>query len=145
MQYILPIPDTGLGLRSEVFDTTFFDTDTILILSRSEKSIPIRYWYYTSLKFWYRYWYWYHEALKFDTDTDTDTHAKRTDTSIDTNFLVEIANYLIKSNENSHFYCILRSERGCNLECVCVCVFDFYVRFMKDSFYSVEMIWFTGT
>ena len=25
--------------RSEVFDTTFFDTDMILILSRSEKSI----------------------------------------------------------------------------------------------------------
>ena len=28
-------------LKSEVFDTTFFDTDTILILSRSEKLIPI--------------------------------------------------------------------------------------------------------
>ena len=31
----------GVIRQSEVFDTTFFDTDTILILSRSEKSIPI--------------------------------------------------------------------------------------------------------
>ena len=28
---------------AETFDTTFFDTDTILILSRSRFSIPIRY------------------------------------------------------------------------------------------------------
>ena len=34
---------TAAQLETEVFDTTFFDTDTILILCRSEYSIPIQY------------------------------------------------------------------------------------------------------
>ena len=34
-------PPRLIGFGSETFDTTFFDTDTILILSRSEKSILI--------------------------------------------------------------------------------------------------------
>ena len=43
----------------EPFDTTFFDTDTILIPSSTEISIPILYWYYTgpiiSILIRYRY------------------------------------------------------------------------------------------
>ena len=43
----------------EPFDTTFFDTDTILIPSSTEISIPIRYWYYTGpiIPILIRYWY----------------------------------------------------------------------------------------
>ena len=72
------------SLSAEVFDTTFFDTDTILILCRSEYSIPIQYWYFSVIKFRYRYWYWYYSALSFDTDIDTDTSIKCTDTKSDT-------------------------------------------------------------
>ena len=50
---------------AEVFDTTFFDTDTILIPCRYGYSIPIRYWYFSVIKFRYRYWYWYFSAIKF--------------------------------------------------------------------------------
>ena len=37
---------------SEVFDTTFSDTDTILIPCRYEYWIPIRYWYFSVINFW---------------------------------------------------------------------------------------------
>ena len=49
---------------AEVFDTTFFDTDTILIPCRYGYSIPIRYWYFSVIKFRYWYWYWYFSAIK---------------------------------------------------------------------------------
>ena len=54
-----------LEASTEVFDTTFFDTDTILIPCRYGYSIPIRYWYFSVIKFWFQYWYWYFSAIEF--------------------------------------------------------------------------------
>ena len=62
----------------------FFDTDTILILPRSENSILILYWYFpgpgTSIPI--RYWYFY--CLKLRYRYDTDTQQKMLDTKGDT-------------------------------------------------------------
>ena len=87
------------SITTETFDTTFSDTDTILILCRSEYSIPIRYWYFSAIKFRYRYWYLYYSALSFDTDNDTDTSIKCTDTQFDTKICFKVPFFAQKSIE----------------------------------------------
>ena len=80
---------------AEPFDTVFFDTDTILILPRSENSILILYWYFpgpgTSILILYRYFY----GLKLRYRYDTDTQHKMLDTKGDT---IIIAKNILSQN-----------------------------------------------
>ena len=94
---------------SETFDTTFSDTDTILILGRSRFSIPIRYWYYLlleslipililildSCKIRYWYWYWY--------------FCKKAWYQLWYQFLLENPISLLKINRNCPIYYIFRT------------------------------------
>ena len=101
--------------RPETFDTTFFDTDTILIPCRYGYSIPIRYWYFSVIKFRYQYWYWYFSAIKFRYRYWYWYFHQMDWYPIWFQNLLEIAHFLPKIQWNQSFYQHFRYPKGAKL------------------------------